>query len=60
MNDVNLHTLKHTFISWCLIEGISIFKVVKWVGHSITYITELYSHPRPDEFTQTDINKLNF
>lgn len=60
LKDVSLHTLKHTFISWCLIEGISIFKVAKWAGHSTTHITELYSHLCPEEKTQRDIDKLNF
>ena len=60
LKDVSLHTLKHTFISWCLIEGISIFKVAKWAGHSTTHITELYSHLYPEENTNRDIDKLNF
>lgn len=60
LKDVSLHTLKHTFISWCLIEGISIFKVAKWAGHSTTHITELYSHLCPEDTTQRDIDKLNF
>lgn len=59
-NEIGLHTLRHTFISWCLIEGISIFKVAKWVGHSTTHITELYGHLCPGDTTQRDIDKLNF
>jgi len=60
LKDVSLHTLKHTFISWCLIEGISIFKVARWVGHSTTHITEQYSHLYPEENTNRDIDRLNF
>lgn len=58
--EISLHTLRHTFISWCLIEGISIFKVAKWAGHSTTHITELYGHLCAEEKTQRDIDKLNF
>lgn len=60
MRNVSLHTLKHTFVSWCLIENISIFKVAKWAGHSTTHITELYSHLCPEENIQRDIDRLNF
>ena len=56
----SLHTLKHTFVSRCLIDNISISKVAKWAGHSTTHITELYSHLCPDENIQRDIDKLNF
>ena len=60
LKEISLHTLRHTFISYCLIEGISIFKVAKWAGHSTTNITELYGHLCAEEKTQRDIDKLNF
>ncbi len=53
-------TVKHTFISGCLIENVIIFKVARWAGHSTTPITELYSHHCPDENIQRDIDILNF
>ncbi|MCQ3928525.1 MAG: hypothetical protein DPW17_14740 [Candidatus Jettenia sp.] len=47
LTDIGLHTLRHTFISQCLMAGISIWEVAKWVGHSTAYMTELYGHLCP-------------
>ena len=60
LHDVTIHTLRHTFISQCLMAdtekgGISIWEVSKWVGHSSVYITELYGHLCPD---RREIDKL--
>ena len=46
--DIGLHTLRHTFISHCLMSGISMWEVSQWAGHSSSYITELYGHLCPD------------
>ena len=54
--DVGLHTLRHTFISHCLMAGVSPWEVGKWVGHSSVYITEQYGHLCP---SRREINKLN-
>lgn len=48
IRDVSLHILRHTFISHCLMNGISMWEVSKWAGHSSSYITELYGHLCPD------------
>ncbi|MBC6930371.1 MAG: hypothetical protein DWB56_15685 [Candidatus Jettenia sp.] len=48
LTDIGLHTLRHTFISQCLMAGISIWEVAKWVGHSTAYMTELYGHLCPN------------
>ena len=55
LNEVTIHTLRHTFISQCLMDKISIWEVSKWVGHSSVYITELYGHLCPD---RREIDKL--
>ncbi len=55
LHDVTIHTLRHTFISHCLMDKISIWEVAQWVGHSSVYITELYSHLCPD---RREIDKL--
>lgn len=54
--NVGLHTLRHTFISYSLMSGVSIWEVGQWVGHSSDYITEQYGHLCPkrreiDKFT---------
>jgi site-specific recombinase XerD len=56
LTDVGLHILRHTFVSQCLMVGISIWEVAKWVGHSTTHVTELYGHLCPE---RREIDKLN-
>lgn len=53
--DVTIHTLRHTFISHCLMSGISIWEVGQWVGHSSSHMTELYGHLCPK---RKEIDKL--
>lgn len=48
LQDVTIHSLRHTFISHCLMSGISMWEVSQWAGHSSSYITELYGHLCPD------------
>jgi integrase len=57
LNDVTLHTLRHSFISHSLMSGVSIWEVAQWVGHSTTHMTELYGHLCTD---RREIDKLNF
>ncbi len=54
--NVGLHTLRHTFISYSLMAGVSTWEVGQWAGHSSDYITEQYGHLCPkrreiDKFT---------
>lgn len=43
--NVVLHTLRHTFASWCLQAGVPIYTVSKWMGHHSVVITEsTYGH----------------
>jgi len=48
LDDVGLHTLRHTFVSHCLMSGVSMWEVSRWAGHSSSYVTELYGHLCPD------------
>ncbi len=45
--NVGLHTLRHTFISYSLMAGVTTWEVGQWVGHSSDYITEQYGHLCP-------------
>ncbi len=45
--NIGLHTLRHTFISYSLMAGVSTWEVGQWVGHSSDYITEQYGHLCP-------------
>jgi len=43
------HTLRHYFISQCVMAGIPFFTIAKWVGHKNTkMIEEVYGHLSPD------------
>ena len=51
------HRLRHTFASELLTNGVPIFKVSKWLGHSSIQLTsDTYGHlvPRPDEHEALD------
>lgn len=56
VEDVGLHTLRHTFVSHCLMSGVSIWEVSKWAGHASSYVTELYGHLCPD---RREIDRLD-
>lgn len=43
------HTLRHYFISQCVMSGIELFTIAKWVGHANTrMIEETYGHLNPE------------
>ena len=51
------HRLRHTFASELLTNGVPIFKVSKWLGHSSSDLTyAVYGHliPKPDEHQSLD------
>ena len=39
------HTFRHTFASWAAMEGVSIYKISEWLGHSTVQLTQdTYAH----------------
>jgi len=52
------HTLRHYFISQCVMSGIDFFTISKWVGHKNTrMIEEVYGHLSP-EYRREQMAKL--
>jgi site-specific recombinase XerD len=49
---VVFHTLRHTFASWLVQNGVPLITVGRLLGHSTTAMTERYSHLAPDHFRQ--------
>jgi len=45
---LNFHSLRHTFASWLVQKGVSIYEVSKLLGHSDLKVTEIYAHLSPE------------
>jgi integrase len=55
---LNFHSLRHTFASWLVQRGATIYDVSKLLGHSTIKSTEIYAHLRVDELRNA-VEKLN-
>ena len=49
------HTLRHTFASHLVSNGVSLYKVSRWLGHKDLTTTQIYAHLAPGD---NDINRL--
>ena len=47
--DYNFHSLRHTFASWLVQKGVSIYEVSKLLGHADIKTTQIYAHLRSDD-----------
>ena len=52
---VTPHIMRHTFGSLLAQQGVSLYKIGKWMGHSHTRVTELYAHLQAQD---DDIERL--
>lgn len=55
---LTFHSLRHTFASWLVQKGVSIYEVSKLLGHSNITVTEIYSHLRAEDL-RASIDLLN-
>ena len=55
---LKFHSLRHTFASWLVQKGVSIYKVSKLLGHANVETTEIYSHLRAEDL-RSAVNVLN-
>ena len=46
---LNFHSLRHTFASWLVQRGVSIYEVSKLLGHSDIKTTQIYAHIRNED-----------
>ena len=46
---LNFHSLRHTFASWLVQKGVSIYHVSKLLGHADIKTTEIYAHLRAED-----------
>jgi site-specific recombinase XerD len=57
---LNFHSFRHTFASWLVQRGVSIYVVSRLLGHSDIKTTQIYAHLRSDDLlTAVEILNLN-
>jgi len=55
---LHFHSLRHTFASWLVQDGVSLYEVQKLLGHSSSSVTEIYSHLQPEQMHST-VNRID-
>lgn len=55
---LHFHSLRHTFATWLVRDGVSIYEVQKLLGHSTVKMTEVYSHLASSDLHNT-VGKLD-
>jgi integrase len=54
---MHFHSLRHTFASWLVQGGATLYEVQRLLGHSSSKVTEIYSHLQPEQMHNT-VNKI--
>ncbi len=54
---LSFHNLRHTFASWLVQRGVSIYEVSKLLGHSSVNVTAIYAHLQTDNLRES-VQKL--
>ncbi len=56
---LHFHSLRHSFASWLVQEGVSLYDIQKLLGHSNIRVTEMYSHLVPEQMHST-VSRIPF
>ncbi len=59
IKNASIHTLRHTFASYLVMNRVDIYTVQKLLGHSSIKTTEIYAHLAPD-YLKSAIARLSF
>ncbi len=51
--DLHFHSLRHSFASWLVMQGVSLFQVQRLLGHSTPTTTQIYAHLTNDNLAAT-------
>jgi site-specific recombinase XerD len=54
---LHFHSLRHTFASWLVQKGATLYEVQRLLGHTSSKVTEVYSHLQPEHMRDT-VNKV--
>jgi site-specific recombinase XerD len=57
LDDVNFHTLRHTFASWAVMRGVTLKELQELLGHASLAMTMRYAHLAP-EHLRTAVTRL--
>jgi len=60
IEDFRIHDLRHTFASWLVMQGESIYVVKELLGHASVTQTEIYAHLAPSQTREAVQRLLSF
>jgi integrase len=55
---IHFHSLRHTFASWLVQDGTSLYVVKDFLGHADVKTTAIYSHLQPENL-HSEVNKIS-
>lgn len=59
VQNLTVHSLRHTFASHLVMDGVDLYTVAKLLGHSSVAVTQMYAHLTPD-YLKKSVERLKF